>query len=717
MRTKSVIAGLAVLGLLGAGSATAQVPAASSAAPARTVHLITGDAVSVRQVGGRQSLTVAPLSSSGPAASSSRMNVGKDLYVVPAIARYYGGVLDPALFDVTRQLGASTVKVTVTHAVGAHPSVPGLTVTSSTATALHGYLTAAGTRAFGTALLAQWRSDLRAGHRFGTALFGASRIASTAPTTVHPGFPQVTLIIRATDAQGPVGVGTVTLINTDDGRKYNGSLFLQNGQARASVPLGNYSLIAEDDVFDPTASTLSIKLLTVPDFTVTTNKQQESLDFRSATTVPSISTPRPASESALNLEWARMVPQGGTSYGFLADSTVSFAVAPAAAPKHGTAEWETQWTLDGTAPGNPYRYDASYLDSGAIPANQHRVVTAAEQATVASRFHSDRKHGAAFGRSAFYPFDDFIFTALFPATAPLARTDYLVAPPAANWLDVYIGAPTDQDPFNGFVSDQPRYYPPGSTQRIDWLGGPLAPGIPQPTDRSSFYFCSACRSEDQLAVFFAPIVDSTPGHAGTFDAPDATTTVGTFSLYRNGTLLTSENNSAGDIVDVPSGPATYTAVAETWAGRSGFTRSTHAVTTLTFRSAAGAGGALPGTWACPVGGATCTVLPVLSASVPLPTDITDTMPLGSSTFTFTVAPSAGAPPVTVPSATLSISTDGGHTYRSVPVTALGGNRFSATITHPASDAGKLVTVRVAGADTAGDALAETVDDAYAVATH
>ena len=718
-RSKIVAAVAAGLVVTGTAVAAAGTPATAHGTAARVVQLATGDSVSLRQVAGRTAVSVRPLARTGPAAAWTSVTLGGDVYVLPAAARFYAGsVLDPSLFDVTAADPAATgIALDVAFPAGTHPSVPGFTPTSTTATSMHGYLTNAGTRTFGAALLAQWRRDVQTGKAAPASLFGVTRIVRSGATTVHPDFPQVTVVFKAVDAQGaPIPFGFAGLINTDDGRKYVGFLQIVNGEARASVPVGNYSLIAEDDTFDPATFALSSALVTVPDFSVTTNMQRVPINFGAATVTPSISTPRPAGLLQLTLEWLRTVPHGGLSYSIAVGQGGSLRIAPAPAPVHGQVDLETTWQLTGTpTSGSPYRYDASYLDEGAIPADQSRTVSAGQVAQVNSRFYTDGPSRlTAFGRSGFYPFDDFIFTELLPSTAPLVRTDYLVAPAAARWLDAYIAAPTDFDPFNGFVSDEPRYYPAGSTQTIDWLRGPLGPGIPQPANGTTFFFCPGCSTDRSVSVFFAPIVDSTPGHVGSIDAPDPETVVATFRLYRNGKLIQSEDNSAGDVVPVPAGAATYRAEEETYLGVAGFQKSVHAVTDLTFHTTPGSGGALPSGWLCPTRG-TCTTLPLLTASVPLPTDLTGVMPLGADSFTFTLAPSAGAPATTVPAAQLSITLDGGATYRPVPVSALGHGRFRATITHSAADAGSSVGLRVSGSDTAGDTIAETVDDAYVVA--
>ena len=87
------------------------------------------------------------------------------------------------------------------------------------------------------------------------------------------------------------------------------------------------------------------------------------------------------------------------------------------------------------------------------------------------------------------------------------------------------------------------------------------------------------------------------------------------------------------------------------------------------------------------------------------------MTVGAHPFTFSIAPIIGKAAV---SATLQISLDGGRTFSSVPVTALGGNQFRAALTNPTGAVGKSVTIRVAGHTADGASITQTTDAAYVV---
>lgn len=702
--------------LVAAGPVALAAPGAAVAAPARIVELVTGDTVRIASTPqGRTAVEVVTAARSGPASQWSRLAAGNHFYVVPAVARpYLGGVLDPALFDVTAPVDGATVDVTFPKG---HPAaVPGLTVTSSTATTAHGRLDTTGARRFGAALLQQYRRD-GAGRTAPTSLFGATRIARSGVTPpVRPDFPQVTLTIRTLLPTGkPGGFGAVGIVNTDDARKYVSFVFPENGLAKVSVPLGHYGLIGDIGTFDAATATSSDAIVSVPEATVSRDGQTIDLDARTATVVPSISTPKTAALSQLDLEYDRLVGPGFLGSGFTFGPGSEVRVAPAAAPVRGRVEFLTHWVLNGTPDrGTPYRYDAGYEDAGAVPADQHRIVATSQLATLDARYGTGGSPTTGyFGRTPVYTFQFFVGFFLGGQPAPLVRTEYLLAPPSATWLDSYIGAATDFNPFNGIVDDGLRVYPAGSHQKVDWLRGPLAPGVVEPTNGASSFVSNSCRTAGSLTLALAPFTDTTPGHIGSI-VPADDSVVQTFTLARDGTRIVRRPDATGGIFTVPTGRSVYQATVTTDAGFTGFTVSTHAVTTLTFPSSATTGAPLPTGWFCPSGDA-ATLLPLLTTTVPLPTDLAGTMPIGANSFVFQVSPAAGTPSATVVGVHLERSVDGGASYTAVTVTPLGGNRFRATITNPAAQAGRAVTLRLSGHTAGGSAITQTVTHAYTVA--
>ncbi|HEU5265200.1 MAG TPA: hypothetical protein VFU35_00815, partial [Jatrophihabitans sp.] len=114
----------------------------------------------------------------------------------------------------------------------------------------------------------------------------------------------------------------------------------------------------------------------------------------------------------------------------------------------------------------------------------------------------------------------------------------------------------------------------------------------------------------------------------------------------------------------------------------------------------------------------CTVLPILQATVPLPTDLASRLPVGATPVTFSVGYNQHAVVSTISNVTFAITTNGGASYHALPVTSLGHGKYRVTVINAASSAGHGVGVRIGASDAAGaKKLVETVQNAYVVASH
>lgn len=710
---------VATLTMTMAGAASALSAHPSPSGPAVVVPLITGDTVEVPS-GPRPHLLTSLRTHRGIAGQVSTFSAGKDIYVFPGAARrYLGTILDPSLFDVTalaRHAAGRRVPVTIRFAAGARPHVPGLTVTARSASGERGYLTAKGRRAFGIALARRWRADARSRRTPRTLFGGVTRIAAPGATIPVPHFQQYTLAIHVVGPAGrPVNFAFVSLTNVDDGRKFSNFIAVDHGLAKVSVPAGNYSGLAEYDAFRRSGIIASY-LVPLEQVAVTHNNTNMVFDMRTATSKPSVQTPMPAALQSETLEWDRDTTHFAISFStaFGVDSVVH--VAPSAPAAEGQLHWLTTWQLTATpSSGTPYSYDLVFDDEGQVPADQRHIVTSSDVAQVNSRYYTDQQARLAyFGRGPFLPFQFFSMTELLPLQTPTARTEYINDPGGALWSATLFAAPTDFDPFQGLVVDGARSYVPGSSYGADWLRGPLAPGMQQPTAPVGF-FCSYCRNPKTMAVLFNPVADTDTGHGGYFDILDRHTVAAHFALYRNGVRIKNERNSTGDVVRVPPGEATYRAVVRTERGAVGFATSTEASLSVTFVSSATSGSQAPPHWFCVGRRKTCTVLPLLSAVVPLPTGLDGTMPLGTNSVTFEVRHLTGASDPAIDHVSFAITGDGGRTYHQLPVTSLGGDQYQVTIDNPTAWANHGIGVRIKAADSSGGALSETVQNAYYVA--
>ena len=705
-----------------AGALSAPVVTGSRAAR-RTVVLPTGDAVAVSTVSGRPTVSVHAAEHSGLQGAFLTESMAGHTYVLPAEARpFLGRILDPSLFDVTAlasSAGSGRIPVTVTAATGAAIRLPGFTASSHSGSVVTGYLARASAPVLRRALVSAWRRAVTPGAVAPASLFGGvTHLALVgAPAPVTPDFPQVTLVIKVVDSDGkPASGGEIQLLNTDDGRKFVGFVPYENGAARVSLPYGHYSGLT--DVFDVTSnSDLADRIVPIADYTVARNLQALTFDARTATARPSVHTPRSADLSDLTVEYDRDdARNGGLAASFSYGPGFVVYVAPTAQARVGRLYWVTTWSLVGAPVSGPsYSYDLSFLDTGSVPVRQSHPVSTSQLATVNARYYSDPPRQAQFVRSPFYPFQFGVSSSFTPLATPTRRTEYVYSPPAAVWLASYLAYPTDDNPFGGSVSDGFRSYSPGSTRTVDWLRGPLAPATPAWTSGDTFYSCPACRTPTTLSVFLAPVTDTTPGHAGDLDEPEGGGPVADFAVYRDGTRIGGGADVAGGLFTVPTAAATYHIHDTTDRRTDPVLTSTATSTDLTFRSAASGGASRPAGWQCGIGhAARCTVLPLLHATVPLPTSLLDTLPVGATTFDFTVARIQGSAPATVTAATLSTSTDG-RTFHAARVTALGAGTFRTTIVNQQSSTGRGVSVRVTGSDAGGSTIVQTVTDAYIVA--
>ena len=727
LAVSATVAALAAPAVASPASAVPSTAAARTAGPTATttsVRLPTGDTVLQRTVAGRPQVSVVAADRSGPQGQFATVRAGGDTYVFPAEARpFLGGVLDPSLFDVTA-LGAAAnragqIPVDVTAASGATFQLPGFTATAHSGAVTSGYLTASAATAFRTTLVAAWRSVATPGAAAATSLFGGVTHLALAhtPVVTTPDFPQVTLIIKVLDSAGkPSAGGFINLINTDDARKFLSFAIYQNGEARVSLPYGHYSAITDVGTFT-SASAFVDRIVPIADYTVSRNLQTLTLDARTATAVPSVHTPKPAAVATETLEFDRDAPNGGMGSSFTSGPGSRVYVAPTARAQRGELYWLTTWSLAGGSTAHAgYTYDLSFLDSGAVSADQSHTVAAFQLATVHARYYNDAHRQSQFVRSPAYPFQFGIFSVFNPLETPQARTEYIYSPPSAVWLAQLIAYPTDDNPFAGFISDDPRYYTAGSVSEADWLRGPLAPSVPAQTNGDTFFVCNACRTSTKLSVFLSPVTDTTPGHDGDLDEVPGGPPVAHFALYRNGSLVGGGPDLGGGQFTVPSGAATYRIHDTTDRSADMVKTSTSTSTDLTFRSAATGGAGVPSGWYCGIGAATsCTVLPLLHATVPLPTTLLDRLPVGPSTFDFTISRIQGAAPAAVTAASLATSVNGGP-FVKAQVVAVGGGVFRATIVTPSSAAGQPVTLRVTGADSAGSTISQTVTAAYLVAS-
>jgi hypothetical protein len=706
-----------------AAAKSAQPSPPQKAVTARSVGAVTlptGEQVRLaRTASGRQSVLTQPAAASGPGRALVTQRLGSHLYVTPADARpYLGRFLDPGLFDVTRLLAAANAKgrlpVRISY-TGSTPSVPGVTITSASAGAASGYLTTASSATFGRALTALWKADAKAGWPQRSTLFPrVKRIAADGPGAVGvtPKFPMFTLIIKTIGADGkPQPEGFLGLLNVDDGAKYGAFVSVVDGEARVSVPKGNYSAIADDFALDPSGTSSTIRVVTVNQYTVTGAGQTLMIDLRKATARPSVTAPKRSTMTDYGFEWERTDATQASSLGsgYEIDGSSTFLVSPSKAAKIGTINTIQNWSLAGPGSKPSYTYNLA-TEGRLIPAHPHYTFTAKNLATITSSYYSDGPdRTGGFLRFQIFP-DQFGGGGTY-ARLPLGtkRTEYVGATGKPIWIDSFLA---NYDSFDdpGFVDAPERLIPAGTAFTTAWMRGPLGAGIPI---QSSEGFCYGCRSGNTIDLGLAPLLDSTPGHTGELFGAEDGLPVARFRFYKNGKLVSDQDDWLGGTFTVQKAAATYKAVLDVDRRLVDPIQSTRSSTELTFSSANGKGAKLPSTWFCNADTASCHVLALLQARLALPTTLNGLLPEGKSNVTVTAAQVQNATRSAITSATLEVR-PAGWFWTTVKLKSIGGGRYQGVVDN-SGFAGSNVDVRISATDKAGSTYKQTVLRAYTVA--
>lgn len=727
--------GLALtLSLTAASAGTAQAaPGGSGAHAARpttkvvarratTVTLPTGDHVMVSGSSKKPQIRLQPAATSGPGRVLVSHRVGNHLYVMPAVAEpYLGRFLDPGLFDVTRleaNLKANGhLPVRISYQ-GATPAVPGVKITSHRSGVAKGYLTAASAPKFGRALTARWKADRKAGFPRRSTLFtGVTRMVPDLPSKalVKPHYPMHTLIIKTIGPDGkPQPEGFIVLINVDNGAKYNGFVEAVDGEARVSVPTGNYSVAGDDLQYNEAANTGTFRLTTVNEYKVTGSGQTLTLDYRTATQRASVTTPKPADLVNYTFGWNRSDAAGNSSLGdfYGMDAGTDLLITPGGPAKVGKLSVTQNWQL--VAPGSTpaYSFDLATV-ADRIPADLHSTFQDGDLGTVDSSYYGDGKAtDAGFVRMPEFPGSDGGFGSFIRVPQGTHRAEYVGTTGAkATWFETLLA---NYDSFDdpGFVDAPDRTVPVGTTQTVDWLRGPLGAGIPKQS--GDFAYCYACRTAKKLEISVAPFLDSDPTHSGELFGAEDGLPVARFRFYRNGKKVHDEDDELGGQLTVPAAKATYKAVIDVDRRLQEPRQSTSSRTEYGFSSAKGGAGKLPSTWACGLGDTkNCRVLPVLQAKVDLPVSLTGTLPAGKSTVTVTVARVQHAP-ASAPKTVVLEFRPAGWSWTSVKLTSAGGGKYTGTL--DATDfGGALADLRVSATDKGGSSYRQTVLRAFTVA--
>jgi hypothetical protein len=527
---------------------------------------------------------------------------------------------------------------------------------------------------------------------------------------------------------------TAFLFNADDSAKFDNIVTsiktYRHGVAKFQVPAGHYWAVGDFTKLLPKQKSWDEYLDVLPQFTVSGNTTIH-LNARAATSPIEATVARPAVTGYLTFQIIRSAAAGQpvslgwalTNNGPKSPAPTLYVSPTSKRPTVGKLATVTSEQLGSKAftVNSRYLYYLASHSSGTIPPQQH-VIDQAALATVRLRYYSDPSSIGVSGTFPWFPVNQVcsLGGAVFGGMRfPVAQTEYLQAGGPLSWQTQFIQN-FNLDTSGGQIGPSQAYLP-GERQTQNFGAYPLHPApnvrlsdVPgQPPVQ-----VSAGRAGNSLRLAMTAFSDSVPGHTGQGTFPPVKTAA-SYQIDQNGTKIAGGTvphffgpfAAAAKLSPAPS-TIRFTLNAAESARLSPLSTASHTV--WTWRSARAAGARLPTGWTCLPGGAAsraCAVQPMMTLRygvVGLGLD-GSTAP-GQQVVTLQVGHLQLARAAAITSAAVSVSFDGGSTWRPARVTGRGGS-YAAVFRAPA---GARVTLRAHASDAAGGSVAETITNAYQV---
>lgn len=326
--------------------------------------------------------------------------------------------------------------------------------------------------------------------------------------------------------------------------------------------------------------------------------------------------------------------------------------------------------------GGKHRYELVFASPGKVPDNLAYSVRTADLAAVSTKYHGyneevpPRIGGASGGDSLS------VYTPTRPASE---RVEHFTP---GNWR-LSVSSALD----SGYV--RKLELAAGKSYAVEWNRAVLAPAFTGTTTDELGEHPWAYRN-NQLIDVTVPFFSDAAGHAGVPDMMDGTAT-GVTSLYRGEQLLATQHLPGRGTFWVSQQDSTFRLTTEVKRETSWWPTSTKINADWTFTA--------------PFRQGRRTALPLLTARVEPPVDLTNTAPGGRAvTFPVTVTREDG--PATIRSLSVEVSYDDGQTWHTATV-----SDGKVTLTHPANG---FATLRVKAADSDGNTVTETITRAYRI---
>ena len=578
---------------------------------------------------------------------------------------------------------------------------------------------------------AGWRRVTRAG----VATLPSASVEARRPAP-PPAAPAYTVTVTGTDiAGGPAGglSDVAYLFNADDSTRFDSFAtsiqHFAHGVATFRVPAGHYWALGDFTKPLPRQQSWDEYLDVLPQFSVTGNTTVH-LAAAAATSQVRAAVARPVTTQYLTFQLIRSAAAGPpVSIGWMLNNGGPKIPAPTlyvspvpASPTVGKLATVTSLQLGSAAfqSDSRYIYDLAYQSSGTIPPQGH-VVTQAALATTHLRYYSAPTSDGLSVTFPVFPVNNLVCQlggAIFGGMRfPAEQTAYLQAGSPLSWQTQFIQ--NEAQDFSGGQIGPWQSLLPGQVETQDFGAFPLHPApnallsvIPgQPPAQ-----VSAGRAGNTLRLAMTAFSDSVPGHVaqGTFPPVQ---TAGSYEIDQNGTKIAGgplPNFTGPFAATATLSPAPSTIRVSLNAAESAKLSplSTASSTVWTWRSAPAPGARLPAGWTCLPGGVTnraCAVQPMMTLRygvVGLGQD--GSAAPGQQVVRLQVGHLPLARPTRITAAAVSVSFDGGKTWRAARMTGSGGSYAAVFSASP----GALVTLRTRASDAAGGSVTETITNAY-----
>jgi len=332
-----------------------------------------------------------------------------------------------------------------------------------------------------------------------------------------------------------------------------------------------------------------------------------------------------------------------------------------------------------------------------VPASMSYAHTRSDFAVVPQRFFANTPAGTRYSDAiSFAPFEIFGFAFGYLVDVPGVRTVLLQGNRHLRWIQDFDATMPRGRAFKLATLTKDSFYTPGAASPVNFAHGPVGPGLEAGYDRGSTGpFCLLCRHGNQLRGGLPLFSGAGTAMSGLLWNPD----MGGWTLRHGYHVLASGHYVLAPDVSLPADAQTYTLTASSHPGTSGWQLSTTVTDSWRFTSAAGDG-----------------VIPLLMASYLPRTTLAGTLPPGPVSWPLDFG-NLGPADAAVSKATVSLSTDGGHTWRPATVTRTDRNSFAASYPNPAATGtNRYLSVRVTGLDAAGRTVTETAIRAYRLTT-